>query len=109
MDPTDIACKEKNRFGGGYLSYCHYVDSGKYICMDELIYNILNNECVIFSFSISHDRTFEDMMDDLGCTVYAFDLTVNYPSKRRQNITFEKLGIAAKKDTDNLLDTLGNF
>ena len=109
MDPTDTACKEKHRFGGGYLSYCHYVDGGKYMCMDELIYNILNNECVIFSFGISHEWTFEDMMDDLGCTVYAFDLTVNYPSKRRQNITFEKLAIEAKKDTGNLLDTLDNI
>ena len=109
MDPTDTACKEKHRFGGDYLSYCHYVDGGKYVCMDELIYDILNNECVIFSFGISDDWTFEDMMDDLGCTVYAFDPTVNYPSKRRRNITFEKLGVAAKKDTDNLLDTLGNI
>ena len=103
MNPTDTAW-----FGGGYLSYCHYVDGGKYICMDELIYDILNSECVIFSFGISHNWTFQDMMDDLGCTVYAFDLNVNYPSKRRQNITFEKLAIAAKKDTDNLLDTLDN-
>ena len=77
--------------------------------MDELIYDIPNNECVIFSFGVSDDWTFENMMDDLGCTVYAFDPTVNCPSKRRRTITFQKLEVAAKKDTDNLLNTLGNI
>ena len=109
MDPTDTACKEKHRFGGGYLSYCHYVDGGKFVCMDELIYDIANNECVIFSFGIASDWTFEDMMDELGCTIYAFDPSVNFPTKRGRNITFEKLGVAAKSDTANLLDTLGNI
>ena len=109
MDPTDTVCKEKHRFGGSYLSYCHYVDGGKYVCMDELIYDIENNECVIFSFGIANDWTFEDMMDNLGCTVFAFDPSVNFPSKRGRNITFEKLGVAAKKDQDKLMDTLGNI
>ena len=109
MDPTDTVCKEKHRFGGGYLPFCHYVDGGKIVCMDELLYDIDNNECVIFSFGIANDWTFEDMMDDLGCTVYAFDPSVNFPSKRGRNTTFEKLGVAAKKNTANLLDTLGNI
>ena len=109
MDPTDTACKEKHRFGGGYLQKCHYVDGGKFVCMDELIYDIMNNECVIFSFGILDDWSFEDMMDELGCTIYAFDPSVNFPSKRGRNITFEKLGVAAKKDTANLMDTLGNI
>ena len=109
MDPTDTACKEKHRLGGGYQSYCRYVDGGKIVCMDELIHDIENNECVIFSFGIANDWTFEDMMDGLGCTVYAFDPSVNFPSKRGRNITFEKLGVAAKKNEANLLDTLGNI
>ena len=77
--------------------------------MDELIHDIENNECVIFSFGIANDWTFEDMMDGLGCTVYAFDPSVNFPSKRGRNIMFEKLGVAAKKNEANLLDTLGNI
>ena len=39
------------------------------------------------------------MMNELGCTLYAFDPSVNYPSKLRRSITLEKLGVAAKKDT----------
>ena len=109
MDPTDTVCKEKHRFGGGYRPSCRYVDGGKYVCIDELIYDIENNECVIFSFGISHDWTFEDMMDNLGCTVFAFDPSVDFPSRRGRNITFEKLGVAAKKDQAKLMDTLGNI
>ena len=109
MYPTDTGSKEKHRFRGGYPSYDRYVDGGTYVCMDELTYNIPNNECVIFSFDVSDDWTFEDMTDNLGCTVYAFDPTVNCPSKRRRTILFQKLGVAAKKDTNNLLNTLGNI
>ena len=109
MDPTDTVCKEKHRFGGSYHPHCHYVDGGKYVCMDELIYDIANNECVIFSFGIANDWTFEDMMDNLGCTVFAFDPSVDFPTKRGRNITFEKLGVAAKKDQAKLMDTLGNI
>ena len=49
------------------------------------------------------------MMDDLGCTVYAFTPSVDFPSKGGRNITSEKLGVAAKKKEANLLDTLGNI
>ena len=109
MDPADTVCKEKHRFGGSYRPSCHYVDGGKNVCMDELTYDITNNECVIFSFGIANDWTFEDIMDNLGCTVFAFDPSVDFPSKRGRNITFEKLGVAAKKDKAKIMDTLGNI
>ena len=109
MDPADTTCKEKHRFGGGYLSYCRYVDGGKVVCMDELIYDKENNQCVKVSFGMANDWPFEDMMDDLGCTVYAFTPSVDFPSKGGRNITSEKLGVAAKKKEANLLDTLGNI
>ena len=77
--------------------------------MHELIHDIANNEREIFSFGIPNGWTFEDMTNALGSTVYEFDPSVNFPSKRGRNITFEKLGVAAKKNTANLLDTLGNI
>ena len=48
-------------------------------------------------------------MDELGGTVYAFDPSVNVPSKRGRNIRFEKLVVAAKNNTAILLDTLGTI
>ena len=73
MDLPNTVCKEKHRLGGSYWPSCRYVDDGKYVCIDELIYDIVNNECLIFSFHIKNDWTLEDMMDNLGCTVFAFD------------------------------------
>ena len=67
------------------------------MCMGELTYDIAYNECIIFSFGIAGDWSFEGMMDNLGCTIFAFDPIVDFPSKRGRNITFEKLGVAAKK------------
>lgn len=109
MDPTDTVCKSKHRFGGRYLTECKYTDGGKYVCIDELFDDIVNNQCVIFSFGIANDWTFEDMMDNLGCSVYAFDPSVDFPSKRGKNITFEKLGVAAKTDKEKSMDTLSNI
>ena len=97
MDLTDTVCKEKHRLGDSYQPFCHYGDGGKYVCMGELTYDIAYNECIIFSFGIVGDWSFEGMMDNLGCTIFAFDPIVDFPSKRGRNITFEKLGVAAKK------------
>ena len=109
MDPTDTVCKEKVKFGGGYWSHYHYIDGSKNKCMDELIQDIAKNECLIFSFGIANDWTFEDTMDTLGCTVYAFDPSVKFPSKRGRNIIFEKLGVASEKNKTKPMDTLGNI
>ena len=73
MDLPNTVCKEKHRLGGSYWPSCRYVDDGKYVCIDELIYDTVNNECLIFSFHIKNDWTLEDMMDNLGYTVFAFD------------------------------------
>ena len=78
------------------------MDCGIFVCMDELIYDININKSVMFSLSVINDWTF-----DLGCTVYAFDLNVNFPSKGERNITFKKLGVADKNYKVNLMETLG--
>ena len=75
-----------------------------FVCVDELIYDIKNNMSVMFSLRIINDWTF-----DLGFIVYAFDLNVNFPSKRGRNITFEKLGVADKNYKVNLMETFGNI
>ena len=48
-------------------------------------------------------------MDTFGCTVYAFDPSVNFSSKRERNIIFEKLGVGSEKNKTKLTDTLGNI
>ena len=49
------------RIGGHWLK--RQVDGDKFICMDNLL---VNDKCLIYSFGISNDWTFEDQMDSAG-------------------------------------------
>ena len=81
----------------------------KIVCMDDIIEGLENNECLIYSFGIEDDWSFEDLMDRIGSTVFAFDPTVDFPSERGHHIndiTFEKIGLRAKTDENNNLYSL---
>ena len=39
------------------------VDGDKFVCLDQILEQ---DQCVIYSFGISSDWTFEDQMDELG-------------------------------------------
>ena len=94
QNPHRSYCKEMKRFGGGYNSACKFTDGSKFVCMDELLLDIENGECLIYSFGVAEDWTFEDIMDELGCEVYAFDGSVDFPERRGQNIHFEKVWVS---------------
>ena len=50
--------------------------------------------------SIRNDWRFEDLMDELNCKIFAYDPTVEFPSRRGKNITFERLGVASKPEEE---------
>ena len=53
------------RVGGQWLSSTkrHQVDGDKFVCLDL----ILNKDtCIVYSFGVAHDWTFEDQMDNIG-------------------------------------------
>ena len=89
------------RVGGHW--HWRQVDGDKFVCMD----NMMDNPCLIYSFGINKDWTWEDFMDYRGCEIHAHDHTVDYPARRGQNIHFYKLGLGTKTESD--LDTLANI
>lgn len=94
-------CRTMKRIGGHWAK--RSVDGDKYVCMDRIL---SNSPCLIYSFGISNDWTFEDYMaGEHGCTIWAYDHTVDFPDKRGQNINFVKLGLGIGQH----LDTLGNI
>ena len=44
-------------------------DGEKYLCLDRLIHDIKRQECLVYSFGLADDWTFEEAMASLGCKV----------------------------------------
>ena len=48
-------------------------DGEKFICLDYLKQDIANKQCLVYSFGIGDDWTFEESMVELGCVVNLFN------------------------------------
>ena len=109
MDTFDTVCQRRIKLGGQYLSVCHARDGHKYVCMDELVEDLQNGDCLVYSFGLASDWTFEENLAAMGCKVYAFDPTVDGPAKLDPNIHFEKIGIIAASDGRTNYQTLDSL
>merc|ERR1712106_297332 len=95
--PLQGVCNSLKRVGGHWvdLGYSKSVDGDKFICMDDFH---ITDDCLIYSFGIRDDWSFEDLLDEMNCTIYAYDPTVIFPRKRGRNISFAKLGVASESN-----------
>ena len=73
---------------------CGSTDGERYLCMDNFYKDIKAKNCTIYSFGISDDYRFEKQMGSIGCTVHAFDPTIDIPSSPAKKVYFKKLGLA---------------
>jgi len=94
-------CPNWIRLGGGFArNGCH--DGQKYVCFDDAFtYAIEKNKCLVYSFGIRDDWSFEKEIRDLGCKVLTFDPSVDLPSELDKDISFEKLGLGIWKRDGN--------
>lgn len=87
----EIKCSKFVKFGG-HKPDPH--DTRKDVCMDERM-NIKPGNCIILSFGINNQWTFEDDFDKFGCKIYAFDPTMSQGDHDRSpNIKFRSVGIS---------------
>ncbi|KAK7068312.1 hypothetical protein SK128_004799 [Halocaridina rubra] len=79
---------------GGY--YCNMkVDGEKRLCLDAEVLPMKNN-CLVYSFGVGHDLTFDIDLEEFGCDVYAFDSDhshANYPTFISDRLAFYKARI----------------
>ena len=108
-NPHGGRCPNLQRFGGVYREGCQYWDGQKYLCISELIDDIDKNECLIYSFGVAGDWSFEKAMGSFGCKVLTFDPSVDYQKELEVNVSFEKLGLSATPDEQYSLDTLSSI
>ena len=93
-------CPNWIRLGGGFArNGCH--DGQKYVCLPPLLKDIERKSCLVYSFGIRDDWSFEKEIRDLGCKVLTFDPSVDYPSELDKDISFEKLGLGNWKRDGN--------
>ncbi|XP_063849903.1 uncharacterized protein LOC135094070 isoform X1 [Scylla paramamosain] len=95
-----VPCDFKMILGGRLLGKSSKMDGEKWVCMDKQ-YNISPRNCLVFSFGIGSDWSFEnDVENKLGCKVFAFDPTINKRSQRiTELISFFNLGIGDSNRT----------
>lgn len=97
--PVQTACFTMKRVGGGkWRGNCY--DGHKYVCLDDLIPKLSNanafhinqgqsynneDECIVYSFGIAEDLSFETAMTHFGCHVFAYDKDWTEVMKQNKN------------------------
>ena len=67
------------------------VDGDKSICLDSLYTDIANQSCLIYSFRLWDDWTFEENMANLGCEVSIFNRNDLYVYPNFSFLSFKML------------------
>ncbi|KAG0726179.1 Methyltransferase-like protein 24 [Chionoecetes opilio] len=96
---AEVQCNNLKTFGGKPPA----PDAGKKrVCLDDR-FNIQPGNCVVFSFGVNNEWSFEDDFDKFGCKVYAYDPTMGKKDHQRSpNIKFMAKGIASYNGTKNI-------
>ena len=68
------ACRLTNGFGGAVAYFV--LDGQKTVCLDPEV-RLLPGECLVYSFGVNDEWSFEDQMENFGCDVFAFDPSMN--------------------------------
>lgn len=112
MENITIRCNTPILAGRVIMEQVPYIKNEKYVCLDRK-YKIVPGNCLIYSFGISTDWSFDDDMDQLfNCKVYCFDHTIHKRDHQRsKNIRFLATGISSVKrnQVDRYINILKRF
>ncbi|XP_037088475.1 uncharacterized protein LOC119109041 [Pollicipes pollicipes] len=91
--PTS-SCKRMIKFGGIAGGQNCLVDGDKYACLDPPLKLATATDCLVYSFGINYDWSFDEAAERFGCEVHSFDPSIDYPEGARSpGITFHHFGI----------------
>ena len=82
MNPLQEACNSMRKIGLGSWVVSGY-DGHKFVCMDDLT-GVDANNCVVLSFGIAHETSFEREMNALGCVIHGYDHSISKKARESQ-------------------------
>jgi len=97
------SCKLAHDFGGKMMINPSGLDGQKAICIQPPSVAPPSGSCIVYSIGINNEWSFDDAMEKYGCTVYAFDPSMNNTQdqfNRSSRIHFFKIGLGAQDETN---------
>ena len=80
------------------------MDGHKFACMDPEFGLRSSDVCLVYSFGIATDWSFDMAMERFGCDVQAFDPFVNYTSPVDDAIQFTRMAVGDKNERRDGVD-----
>ncbi|KAI9555027.1 hypothetical protein GHT06_020321 [Daphnia sinensis] len=91
------ACQISHYFGGLMVSSASGIvsmDGQKAICLDPVVAP-RPDQCIVYSFGINYEWSFDDAMDLYGCKVFSFDPSMNVSNhSRSENVFFYQMALS---------------
>lgn len=95
------ACRWIQDFGGVVYHNPYALDGQKAICLDPFVAPPERN-CLVYSFGINNEWSFDEAMDSYGCQVFAFDPSMKKKDHdHRPNIHFFNIGLSSVNSTND--------
>lgn len=75
---------------------CGSWEGETYVCLDNIHWDSVNDQCIVYSFGMSHLMSFEKDMARANCTIHLYDPHEDLDPNPSQHIFFKKEGLAHK-------------
>ena len=98
---NQTSCKLSHDFGGRMLKNPSGFDGQKAVCLDPEVAPKAGR-CVVYSFGINYEWSFDEAMESYGCQVFAFDPSMkDIDHDHSKAVKFYNLGLGAKDTSEN--------
>ena len=65
--PLQAVCTASKFFGGIWISAYGCIDGNKFVCLDNFYEDVKRGKCLIYTFGVAGDWSFEQEMASMGC------------------------------------------